>query len=366
MDISSQEITVFLVGPRHAERNRLAQVFRKNGMQVTASDGSMALPQEESAPPSIILVSAETPGFDFIAFVRQVRSQSATACTPILVLANDPEEPRLIDAFKEGADDIAFKPFIAERLVPRMHAHICLADSRQQDRGYVSQAHEQLRLSERRYRTLASATATIVWIATEDGRILEPLPKWEEFTGQSPGEYGDHGWLAVVHPDDQELVRQFWRATGGERPPPVDVEFRLRHRDGGYRQMRVTAVPLQGQKPGLREWVGAMTDITAKRDAEEALRVSEERLRLILDSSKDFAIFTINLTGEVTMWNAGAERLLGYSGEEIVGTDFHRIFTLEDIAGGAAYVSKEEAFTKLCDTIHAEVDKRNAKRQAAS
>jgi PAS domain S-box-containing protein len=109
-----------------------------------------------------------------------------------------------------------------------------------------------------------------------------------------------------------------------------------------------------------------MTDITAKRDAEEALRVSEERLRLILDSSKDFAIFTINLTGEVTMWNAGAERLLGYSGEEIVGTDFHRIFTLEDIAGGAAYVSKEEAFTKLCDTIHAEVDKRNAKRQAAS
>lgn len=342
-------------------RGRLAQIFQENGWQVTASDGSVPLPEEKSTAPSIFLVSAESSVFDLIGFIRQVRSLAATECTPILVLAKNPEEPRLIGAVKEGADDIAFEPFAADRLLARVKAHVCLADLRERDRGYVSQAYEELRSSERRYRTLASATATLVWISTEAGRIFEPLPKWEEFTGQSPGEYHDLGWLSVVHPDDQEIVRQFWKETGGGKTPPVAVEFRLRHRDGGYRQMLATAVPVPGQKPGLREWVGAMTDITEKREAEESLRESEQKMRLILDSSKDFAIFTIDMTGEVTMWNAGAERLLGYSGEEILGTDFHRIFTQEDIASGAP----DQELVQALETGRGE-DKRWHKRKDGS
>lgn len=344
MDMSSQGITIFLVDPQPEGRDRLTQMFQESGWQVTASDGSVDFPEEDCEAPSIILVSAESPAFDLIDFIRQVRSHSVTVDIPLLVLAKDSKQCQLIDALKEGADDIAFEPFTSERLVKRVQAHVCLADLRKQDNGYVSQAYEQLRLSERRYRTLAAATATIVWVATQDGRIIEPLPKWEEFTGQSPGEYRDRGWLSAIHPDDEEIVRQFWKKTGGDQPPPVDVEFRLRHRDGEYRQMRVNAVPVRGPKPEFREWVGTMSDITEIRNSEEKLSESEERMRLILDSSTDFAIFTMDLEGRVTTWNTGAERLLGYTEEEVCGTDVHRIFTQEDIEAGAPEQELKNAF----------------------
>jgi diguanylate cyclase (GGDEF)-like protein/PAS domain S-box-containing protein len=57
-------------------------------------------------------------------------------------------------------------------------------------------------------------------------------------------------------------------------------------------------------------------------------------LKHIYDSATDFAIFTTGLNGEVSSWNAGAERILGFSQEEIVGNDLSRIFTSEDIAAG--------------------------------
>ncbi|MEX1049263.1 MAG: response regulator [Akkermansiaceae bacterium] len=331
MDMPPQGITVFLVESRPEERGYLAQIFQEVGWRVTASDGAVSLSEEESNAPSIVLVSAESPTFDLIKFVRQLRSHPMTVRTPLLVLAKNSTERRLIDALHEGADDIVFQPFTAERLVPRLRAHLCLAEAHQQDAGYVSHAYEQLRLSERRYRTLATATATIFWVASEDGRIHEPLPMWEEFTSQSPGEYRDRGWLAAVHPDDEEIVRQFWKKPGDDPPPPVDVEFRLRHRGGDYRQMRVAAVPVQCLNLENWEWVGTMTDISGKHAVEEKLRRSEEWMRLILESSTDFAIFTMDLEGRVTSWNVGAERLLGYAGEEICGTDFHRIFTKEDV-----------------------------------
>lgn len=68
--------------------------------------------------------------------------------------------------------------------------------------------------------------------------------------------------------------------------------------------------------------------------AEQALRASEQRMRLILDSARDFGIFTLDLEGRVTSWNAGARELLGYESEDICGQSAHVIFSPEDVAQG--------------------------------
>ncbi len=67
----------------------------------------------------------------------------------------------------------------------------------------------------------------------------------------------------------------------------------------------------------------------------EALRRAEERLRLMVESASDYAIFTLDPQGRVTSWNAGAERLFGWSEAEILGRDGAVLFTPEDRAAGA-------------------------------
>jgi PAS domain S-box-containing protein len=72
-----------------------------------------------------------------------------------------------------------------------------------------------------------------------------------------------------------------------------------------------------------------------RRRAEEAIRRSEERFRLLVEGLKDYAIFVIDPDGRVVSWNAGAERIFGYREEEIVGRHAKVLFTPEDARRGA-------------------------------
>jgi PAS domain S-box-containing protein len=81
-------------------------------------------------------------------------------------------------------------------------------------------------------------------------------------------------------------------------------------------------------------WDGLLLDITARKQAEEALVRSEAQLRLIIESAKDYAIFTLNMDLQITRWNSGAQRLLGYEENEILGRHGRIIFTPEDLEQG--------------------------------
>ncbi len=84
-------------------------------------------------------------------------------------------------------------------------------------------------------------------------------------------------------------------------------------------------------------------EITRLKRVEETLRRSEERYRLLIESVSEYAIFTTDERGEVTTWNTGAERLLGYTEEEAVGRNAELIFTEEDRAAGVSRRELERA-----------------------
>ncbi len=88
------------------------------------------------------------------------------------------------------------------------------------------------------------------------------------------------------------------------------------------------------------------TDLIEQRQFEQALRQSESRFRFIVESAKDYAIFTLNLNGIVTSWNTGAERVLGYAEAEIVGRHSRIIFTPEDNEQGKAEQEMHLALTQ--------------------
>ncbi len=80
--------------------------------------------------------------------------------------------------------------------------------------------------------------------------------------------------------------------------------------------------------------------------AESALRLSEERSRLIIENAREYGIFTAGLDRKVSSWNVGAERLLGWSEEEILGQEIDLIFTAEDRAKGAPVMEVQKAISE--------------------
>jgi PAS domain S-box-containing protein len=128
-------------------------------------------------------------------------------------------------------------------------------------------AAAEIRRSEERYRSLVQGGAQVVWVAAPDGAMKEDSPEWRWITGQSEEEYTGFGWLRSVHPEDRERVERDWREcvrTG----KIFDDRYRIRTKGGSYRHYDVRAVPIE-RDGRIVEWVGACTDVTSQREAEE-------------------------------------------------------------------------------------------------
>ncbi|MGD0239876.1 MAG: SpoIIE family protein phosphatase [Streptosporangiaceae bacterium] len=128
-------------------------------------------------------------------------------------------------------------------------------------------AAAEIRQSEERYRSLVQGGAQVVWVAAPDGSMKEDSPEWRWITGQTQEQYAGFGWLDVVHPEDRERVERDWREcvrTG----KIFDDRYRIRTKGGSYRHYDVRAVPIE-RDGKIVEWVGASSDVTSQREAEE-------------------------------------------------------------------------------------------------
>jgi len=205
-------------------------------------------------------------------------------------------------------------------------------------------AEEALRLSEERFRSLVQGVTDYAIVMLDpEGRINSWNEGAELIHGYKAGEViGKH--FAIIYPEeDLRRGKPAWELEVASRTGRFE-DHGWRVRKDGTRFWANVIVTALHDGDGRPCGFGKVTrDITRQREAEEALRASEERFRLLVQGVRDYAIFMLDPRGNVTSWNEGAQRIKGYTASEIIGKHISVFYTDEDAAVGKAQLNLERA-----------------------
>ncbi|HEX4234079.1 MAG TPA: chemotaxis protein CheB [Caldimonas sp.] len=207
------------------------------------------------------------------------------------------------------------------------------------ERRHISQA---LGESEALFRTIVTQAAAGVVHTELDGRITLANVRFGQITGRAPEALVGTSVLSIVHPDDRDRNAEAFGRLAADGTP-FELEKRYLRGDGSivWVSSSVTAVlDATGRPSGA---VAVVLDISARRHAEQALRESEERLRLIVENSREYAIVTLDLKRRITGWNIGAESVTGYLADEALGESGDILFTEDDRVAGAPQREAQQA-----------------------
>ncbi|GAB4507197.1 MAG: hypothetical protein Tsb0026_01740 [Sulfuricaulis sp.] len=176
------------------------------------------------------------------------------------------------------------------------------------------QAVQALEMSEIHYRSLIEISPQGVWMTNPDGALLYMNQYWIEYSGLNLEKSAREKWMEQAHPDDRQRVRESWqRALADGMIYENEARFR-RAADNQYRWHLLRAAPVRDNSGRIEKWLGVVVDIHQRAQAETVMA----QLGAIVESSDD-AIIGMDLDGIITSWNAGAERLYGYTTEEMTG-----------------------------------------------
>ena len=105
-------------------------------------------------------------------------------------------------------------------------------------------------------------------------------------------------------------------------------------KDGTRFWAHVVIDPIRDSEGNLVGYAKITRDLSERRRADLQLRESQEQFRLLVQSVTDYALYMLDLDGRVSSWNAGAERIKGYTRDEILGHHFSRFYTEEEREAG--------------------------------
>jgi PAS domain S-box-containing protein len=321
-------ITILHVDDNEANRYVVNRMLRNAGYKVVeAATGEAVSPAVVRDRPDLIILDVRLPGISGFEICQQLKGNPATASIPILLLsASLTESKDRAQGLESGADGYLVQPVEAIELIATVKALL-----------RMRQAEESARTLASEWQTTFDAMKDGVCLLNWEGRILRCNKAMTQFLKKPFSEI--HGCL------HQDLMKS---RLGG-----IEVFLFSRVQDTRQRESRelqidnrwfsTSADPIFERDGAFVGAVYIVADITARRQAEKALRASEERFRLLLENLEDYAILFLDTHGLISGWSVGAQRILGYQEAEILTKPGSIIFTPEDIDRGEDKRELEEA-----------------------
>ena len=221
---------------------------------------------------------------------------------------------------------------IEERLVRNLEGEITGIRATIRDISDYKQAEKALRHSEEQYRNLVELAPDVIYsVSVKDGTFSSVSAACERMIGWSPSELIGSQFLDLIHPDDRELNRAIYQQLlCGERPPAF--ETRALTKSGVYLTMENFSIPQidNGRVVGI---LGVARDVTARKQAEAALRQSEALLRTVIDSTPDW-IFIKDLNHRFYLVNQSFADSLQKTPQELVGKNDLDLGFSEEVVKG--------------------------------
>ena len=189
-------------------------------------------------------------------------------------------------------------------------------------------AENKLQQSEERYRSVFENTGTASIIVEEDTTISTANAGFEELSGYSKEEIeGKKSWTEFVVKEDLDRIKEYHdrRRKNGESAP-TEYEFQFIDKQGNIKDIFLKI----GMIPGTKRSVASLLDITFLKQAQEEIAKRQKYMESVVHSAPD-AIVTLDASYNIIEWNPGAERLFGYSRDEVVGKDIDDLISLPDM-----------------------------------
>ena len=208
---------------------------------------------------------------------------------------------------------------------------------------------DELAASEARFRALAEHGSDLVCVLAPDGGALYGSPSYARILGASIEDLHQAagGPLAAIHPDDRAHVHAAMAACVTEGRPSVTLTCRHRHADGSWRTLECVATN-RLTDPAVRGVIVTSRDVTARVEAEERLRASEERLRTLI-THLPVILFALDADGVFTFSDGAGLATVGVAPDQVVGRPYRDVHAahpeiLEHL--GRALVGEEVAFLR--------------------
>ena len=178
-------------------------------------------------------------------------------------------------------------------------------------------AEEALRASENNLRQTVNSIPGLICTMNPAGEIEELNRPLLEYFGKTPEELRGWRMTDAVHPDDlPEVIKAYTYsiATG----TPYEIEHRCRRADGVYRWFQVRASALRDADDRITGWYVLLTDIDDRKRAEDELKRSEARHRIVVETASD-AVVSMDESGAIILASPATKRIFGYNPEELIG-----------------------------------------------